>query len=61
MHADNVAGVLAGSVLRLLDPYEDLAVVRDGANTIIAIDAQETRHVSGPQALDALSSLRDGW
>ena len=61
MRSDNVEPVLAGPILRLLDPYEDLAVVRDGANTIIAIDAQETRHVSGPQALDSLSSLTDGW
>ena len=53
--------MLAGSILRLLDPSEDLAVVRDGANTIIAIDALETRHISGPQALDALGALTSGW
>ena len=59
--ADNVGAVLAGSLLRVLDPHEELAVVRDGARTVIAVEPVERLHLDGPAALDALTSLTPGW
>ncbi|MFM7060158.1 MAG: anthranilate synthase component I family protein [Actinomycetes bacterium] len=53
--------MLAGSLLRVLDPHEDLAVVRDGARTVIAIEPVERLRLDGAAALDALASLTPGW
>ncbi|MFM7270814.1 MAG: anthranilate synthase component I family protein [Actinomycetes bacterium] len=53
--------MLAGSVLRRLDPVEDLAVVRDGAATVIALDPVERLRLDGTAALDALARLQPGW
>ena len=53
--------MLAGSLLRVLDPHEELAVVRDGARTVIAVEPVERLHLDGPAALDALTSLTPGW
>jgi len=57
----NVGAVLAGSLLRVLDPLEDLAVVRDGARTVIAIEPVERLRLDGAAALEALASLTPGW
>lgn len=53
--------MLAGSVLRLLDPAEDLAVVRDGTATVIAVEPLERLRLDGPAALAALGDMRPGW
>ncbi|MFM7616280.1 MAG: anthranilate synthase component I family protein [Actinomycetes bacterium] len=53
--------MLAGSLLRVLDPSEDLAVVRDGARTVIAVDPVERLRLDGPAALTALGALTPGW
>jgi para-aminobenzoate synthetase component 1 len=53
--------VLAGSLLRVLDPTEDLAVVRDGARTVIAVEPVERLRLDGPAALAALGDLTRGW
>lgn len=53
--------MLAGSLLRRLDPTEDLAVVRDGSATIIAVEPVERLRLDGPAALGALARLSPGW
>jgi para-aminobenzoate synthetase component 1 len=53
--------VLAGSLLRVLDPDEDLAVVRDGPRTVIALDPVDRIRLDGRAALDALGTLAPGW
>ena len=53
--------MLAGSLLRVLDPDEDLAVVRDGARTVIALEPVERLRLDGPAAIDALGALGRGW
>ena len=57
----NVGAVLAGSLLRVLDHDEELAVVRDGARTVIAVEPVERLRLDGPAALDALAALTPGW
>jgi para-aminobenzoate synthetase component 1 len=59
--AGNVVRVLAGSLLRVLDPHEELAVVRDGVRTVIAVEPVERYRLDGAAALDALGTLAPGF
>lgn len=49
------------TVLSLLPPDVDAAVVRDGPRTIVAVAPEEVIHDRGAHALERLNALRTGW